>query len=115
MILKSLRSFFSELLEHFAQTLDALAIDIKTVLQQIAQRAVGVAVVNQLVSELSEDVMRVEIEARLAAIPLRLRIAIPLSLLLAAKASEDHEERLRRSSWGVEVRARQIDSRRPHH
>jgi len=62
-----------ELLEHLADALDALVVLVaEALLHEPAQGVVEVAVVQEVVGDLREDVVRVEIEPGLGPVPLRI-------------------------------------------
>ena len=69
---EQLAALLAQLVEHLAQALDVAAVAVaEALLQRAPQRRVEIAVVEQIVGELGEQVVGVEVEADLGAVPAR--------------------------------------------
>ena len=79
-VLECLAALLAQLLEHLAHALQALAVlGLEALLHHASERGVDIAVVEQIVGDLAEDVGGIEVEADLRAIPAGVSDAVALS------------------------------------
>jgi glycine/D-amino acid oxidase-like deaminating enzyme len=94
-VLEPLLALLAQPLEHLAQALHPLAVAVlEAGLQHAPQRRVDVTVVEQVVGELTEDVVSSELEALLRAVPPGVQRAVGLGRTWAATAQDPHGRRL---------------------
>jgi hypothetical protein len=68
--IKGLLASLAELLQHFAQALNPIAVAVvEALLQHLAQRGVDVTVIEEIIVELSHDLVGVEIKPNLGSVP----------------------------------------------
>ena len=103
-VLKDLATALPEALHHVADALHVAAVAIgQAVLHHLPQRRVDVAVIEQLVRHLTEEVVGVEIEPGLAAIPARVGEVRRLPPTAVTTTREDHGRNVVRSPDLVQV------------
>ena len=86
---------FSKALHHVSQTFHVTSVTIRQpVLHHLPQRAVDVAVVQQLVRHLPEEVIGIKIKAGLGAVPARIGEVRGLPPAAVTAAGEDHGQNL---------------------
>ena len=105
-VLEDLATAFPEALHHVADALHVAAVAIgQAVLHHLPQGRVDVAVIEQLIRHLTEEVVGVEIETGLAAIPTRIGEVRRLPPTAVTTTREDHGRNVVRSPDLVQVGA----------